>query len=58
MNVAITLWVLVTKFQTITFIMNSIDKLSSLPADFISSQQCVYKYIMIHPAFQAAWVTA
>jgi hypothetical protein len=34
----ITLWELLTNCQTLTFIMNSSDKLSWLPTDFISCQ--------------------
>jgi hypothetical protein len=38
MDQVITLWVLLTKCITITFITNGGDKLPWLPTDFISSQ--------------------
>jgi len=40
-SAVITSWELLTKCQTITFIMNSSDELQWLPIDFISSQQWV-----------------
>jgi hypothetical protein len=41
MSAVITLWELLTKCQTTTFIMNNSDKLTWLPTDFITSQQWV-----------------
>jgi hypothetical protein len=37
----LTYWEFLTKHQTITFFMNSSDKLPRLPSDIISSQQWV-----------------
>ncbi len=41
MNAVITLWELLTKCQTIIFIMNSSEELPWLPTDFVSSWQWV-----------------
>ncbi len=46
MTVVITLWVSLTKYQTINFIMNSCEWLPLLPIDFISSQQWVYNDLL------------
>jgi len=54
MSAVITLWELLTEYQTMACIMDNSGKLTWLPMDFISKD----KHIVIHPECGPAGVTA